>query len=61
MEAAKFVNSADTPELFVSTETDPAAVLDVKSKSTAVRVPRLESKRLKVNVVLVVPIVGLAL
>jgi hypothetical protein len=52
--------SALSPEVLVSSETDPPAVLELKSKSTAVNVPRSELKRLKVKVVLVEPIVGVA-
>ena len=42
-------------------DTDPSATLEIKSKSTAVSVPRSELKSEKLNVVLLVPIVGVAL
>ena len=52
---------ADSPETVVSMDTDPSATLEFKSKSTAVSVPRSELKSEKLNVVLLVPIVGVAL
>ena len=52
---------ASSSEVFVLTDTDPPATLEFKSKSTAVSVPRSELKSEKLNVVLLVPIVGVAL
>ena len=59
--ADKLVNVASSPDELVSIETDPPATLELKSRSTAVNVPRPVSNFRKEKVVFVDPIVGEAL